>query len=89
MRRVIAGRRLTPPARPEPWERLALAVLVQAVKDTPHDREAVVWLRGPGNDLAEVLGWPVGALTNFDPARIDWRALRPWRRLVMLSGRRG
>ena len=77
MRRVIGGRRLVGPGPRDPWQDLAVAVLLRAVRDSLTDPEAVTWLRGPGDELAHALGWPAGALRDFDPERVDWRVLSP------------
>ena len=71
MRRVIGGRRLVGPRPRDPWQELAIAVLLRAVRDSLTDPEAVTWLRGPGDDLALALGWPVGVLQDYDPAQVD------------------
>ena len=64
MRRLIAGHRLLGPGPCDPWQELAVAVLLRAVRDSLTDPEAVTWLRGPGDDLAHALGWPAGALRD-------------------------
>ena len=78
MRRLIAGHRLVGPGSRDPWQELAIAVLLRAVRDSLTDPEAVTWLRGPGDELAHGLGWPAGVLREYDPARVDWRAVSPW-----------
>ena len=83
MRKLISGHRLIGPGPGDPWQELAVAVLLRAVRDSLTDPEAVTWLRGPGDELAHGLGWPAGVLRDFDPARVDWRAVTcadaaPW-----------
>ena len=62
----------------DPWQELAIAVLLRAVRDSLTDPEAVTWLRTSGDELAHALGWPAGVLRDFDPERVDWRVLSPW-----------
>ena len=78
MRKLISGHRLIGPGPGDPWQELAVAVLLRAVRDSLTDPEAVTWLRGPGDELAHGLGWPAGVLRDYDPARVDWRAVSPW-----------
>jgi len=73
---MICGHRVVPP-HPDPWERLVLAVLLRAVRDSLTDPEAVAWLRTRGDELAHALGWPAGVLRDFDPEHVDWRVLSP------------
>ena len=75
MRRTISGHRAGPSLPPNPWERLAVAILLRAGRDSRTDPEAAAWLRGPGDELAHLLGWPAGTLRDFDPERVDWRVL--------------
>jgi len=77
MRRLIAGHRLVGPGSRDPWQELAIAVLLRSVRDSLTDPEAVTWLRGPGDDLAHALGWPAGVLQDYDPARVNWREVSP------------
>jgi hypothetical protein len=78
IRRWIKGHTVGGPEPVDPWRTLAVAVLLRAVRDSLTDPEAVTWLRGPGDKLAHALGWPAGALQDFDPERVDWRVLSPW-----------
>ena len=78
MRRLIAGHRLVGLGSRDPWQELAIAVLLRAVRDSLTDPEAATWLRTCGDELAHALGWPAGALREFDPERVDWRVLSPW-----------
>jgi len=81
MRKLISGHRLVRPGSGDPWQELTVAVLLRASlrlrRDSLTDPEAVTWLRGPGDELAHALGWPAGALRDFDPERVDWRVLSP------------
>ena len=77
MQKYIRGHRLIGPGPGDPWRELAVAVLLRAVRDSLTDPEAVTWLRGPGGDLADALGWPAGVLQDYDPARVNWRAVSP------------
>jgi hypothetical protein len=81
VRRLISGHRLIGPGPGDPWQELAVAVLLRASlrlrRDSLTGPEAVTWLRGPGDDLAHALGWPAGVLRDYDPARVDWRAVSP------------
>jgi len=78
MRRLIAGHTLVGTRPGDPWKDLAIAVLLRAVRDSLTDPEAARWLRTCGDELAHGLGWPAGVLRDYDPARVDWRAISPW-----------
>jgi hypothetical protein len=92
MRKLISGHRLIGPGPGDPWQELAVAVLLRASlrlrRDSLTDPEAATWLRGPGDELAHGLGWPAGVLRDYppatvwpgdyDPARVDWQAVSPW-----------
>jgi hypothetical protein len=72
---LISGHRLVGPGPVDPWQELAVAVLLRAVRDSLTDPEAVTWLRTRGDELAHALGWPVGVLRDYDPALVDWQAV--------------
>ena len=74
----MRGRRLVASGPGDPWRELAIAVLLRAVRDSLTIPEAVTWLRMQGDELAHALGWPAGMLRDYDPERVDWRALSPW-----------
>jgi len=77
----VAGHTLVGSRPGDPWQELAVAVLLRASlrlrRDSLTDPEAVTWLRGPGDELAHGLGWPAGVLQDYDPAQVDWRAVSP------------
>jgi len=78
----VAGHRLVGLGSRDPWQELAIAVLLRASlrlrRDSLTDPEAATWLRTCGDELAQALGWPAGVLQDFDPDRVDWRVLSPW-----------
>jgi hypothetical protein len=78
----VSGYRLVGPGASDPWQELAVAVLLRASlrlrRDSLTDPDAVTWLQREGDRLAHVLGWPAGALREFDPECVDWRVLSPW-----------
>jgi hypothetical protein len=78
MRKLIAGHWLVGLGSRDPWQELAIAVLLRAVRDSLTDPEAATWLWTCGDELAHALGWPAGILQDYDPARVNWRKVSPW-----------
>ena len=78
MRKYTRDHHLLGSGSGDPWQELAVAVLLRAVRDSLTDPEAVTWLRTRGDELAHALGWPAGMLRDYDPARVDWQAVSPW-----------
>ena len=77
----VAGHRLVGLGSRDPWQELAIAVLLRASlrlrRDSLTDPEAATWLRTCGDELAQALGWPAGVLQDFDPDRVAWRVSSP------------
>ena len=73
MRKYTRDHHLLGSGSGDPWQELAVAVLLRAVRDSLTDPEALTWLRTRGDELAHALGWPAGVLRDYDPARVDGR----------------